>query len=76
MHGRWERDAEEAARALADAASKSGLRVVRLHEALRAEGWAAMLTQYAADWFHPNDRGYRVWARAFWSEMAVDAPAT
>ena len=29
-----------------------------------------MLTDFAADWFHPNDRGHRVWADAFWDEMA------
>jgi len=29
-----------------------------------------MLTQFAADWFHPNDRGYRVWAETFWVEIA------
>jgi lysophospholipase L1-like esterase len=29
------------------------------------------VTQFAGDLFHPNDRGYRVWARAF--ERALDA---
>jgi acyl-CoA thioesterase I len=24
---------------------------------------------FAADWFHPNDRGYHVWADAFWSNI-------
>lgn len=24
---------------------------------------------FAADWFHPNNRGYKVWADAFWSKM-------
>ena len=28
------------------------------------------LDQFAADWFHPNDRGHRVWAQAFW--RAID----
>jgi lysophospholipase L1-like esterase len=28
-----------------------------------------MFTLYAADWFHPNDRGYQVWADAFWLEL-------
>ena len=27
-------------------------------------------TDFAADWFHPNDRGHRVWADAFWEAMA------
>jgi hypothetical protein len=31
-----------------------------------------MLTHFAADWFHPNDRGHRVWADAFWSEIMKD----
>ena len=31
-----------------------------------------MLTQFAADWFHPNDRSHRVWADAVWTEIAAD----
>lgn len=31
-----------------------------------------MLTDFAADWFHPRDRGYRIWADAFWEAMASD----
>lgn len=27
------------------------------------------LTQSAADWFHPNDRGHPVWADAFWTAI-------
>jgi acyl-CoA thioesterase I len=69
MHGRWQRDAQQAADLLTASAVERGLRPVPLHEALRAQGWQAMLTQYAADWFHPNDRGHRVWADAFWSEI-------
>ena len=52
MHGRWERDAQQAATRPC---------------AHRSPG--AMLTQFAADWFHPNDRGHRVWADAFWQEI-------
>ena len=33
-----------------------------------------MLTDFAADWFHPNDRGSRVWADAFWIVLK-DLPA-
>lgn len=69
MHGRWERDARQAADVLTDAATAYGLQPVALHEALRAQGWQAMLTQFAADWFHPNDRGHRVWADSFWSAI-------
>ena len=28
-----------------------------------------MITDFAADWFHPNDRGHRVWADAFWEAI-------
>ncbi len=73
MHGRWERDAAQAAALLRDAAARHGLRPVALHEALRRQGWRAMFTQFAADWFHPNDRGHRVWADAFWREMSRDS---
>lgn len=72
MHGRWERDADQAAGLLRQEATDEGLRPVALHAALKAQGWQAMLTQFAADWFHPNDRGHRVWADAFWREMAGD----
>lgn len=69
MHGHWERDAREAAQTLTRSAREHGLRVVPLYEALRREGWAAMATQFAADLFHPNDRGYRIWADAFWTRI-------
>ena len=69
MHGRWERDAQQAADLLTDSATGQGLRPVPLHEALRAQGPGAMLTQFAPDLFHPNDRGHRVWADAFWGEI-------
>lgn len=73
MHGHWERDADEAARTVRRSAESEGLTVVPLHAALQREGWTAMLTQTAADWFHPDDHGYRVWAAAFWP--AVQAAA-
>ena len=72
MHGRWERDAQQAADLLTASATARGLRPVPLHEALRAQGATAMLTQFAADWFHPNDRGHRVWADAFWAEISAE----
>lgn len=71
MHGRRQRDAAQAADHLRTSAAERGLRPVPLHDALKAQGWRAMLTQYAADWFHPNDRGHRVWADAFWSRISA-----
>lgn len=75
MHGRWERDADDAAATLTADARERGLTVVPLHDALEDEGWGAMLNQFAGDWFHPNDRGHRVWADAFWRTIAADGVA-
>jgi len=66
MHGHWERDADRAARDLARQTRAAGLVAVPLHAALQRLGWKAMATHFAADWFHPNDRGHRVWADTFW----------
>lgn len=30
-----------------------------------------MFTDFAPDWFHPNNRGYRLWARAFWEAIEM-----
>ena len=69
MHGHWERDAQEASRLLHTAAAAHGLAVVPIHELLRRRGWRGMFGDYAADFFHPNDRGHRIWADAFWSVL-------
>ena len=50
---------------LRTAAASRGLRVVDLHAAMRRQGAWGVTTQFAGDLFHPNDRGYRVWASAF-----------
>lgn len=43
-----------------------GFTLVPLYQATRRQGAARMaLNQASADFFHPNDRGYRVWASAF-----------
>ena len=74
MHGRWERDSRQAANLLAAAAAgRHGLWPVALHDAQQARGWRAMARDFAADWFHPNDRGHRVWADAFWDRIAPQA---
>lgn len=46
-------------------AAKHGLRTVPLHDAMKRQGMWGVITQFAGDLFHPNDRGYRVWASAF-----------
>ncbi len=70
MHGRAQRDADEAAAFITERATQGGLVVAPLQEAMRARGWQGMFTDYAADWFHPNDRGHRVWADSFWQVIA------
>ena len=74
MHGRWERDARQAADLLVGGAEANNLQPVPLHEALKAQGGQAMFTQFAADWFHPNDRGHKVWADTFWREISQNLP--
>ena len=58
-------------RILRDAAAERGLVVVPLHARTKRQGLWGVSTQFAGDLFHPNDRGYRVWASAF--APAVDA---
>jgi acyl-CoA thioesterase I len=56
-------------------AAERGLRVVDLHRRTHRQGGWGMTTQFAGDLFHPNDRGYRVWADAFWPAVAERADA-
>ena len=71
MHGRWEGDADQAAKIVNAKARGHQLRIVPLHDVQRARGASAMLTDFSADWFHPNDRGHRVWADALWNELRL-----
>lgn len=57
------RDANRIIRTIAD---DRGLVVAPLHRATKERGLHGVLTEFAADAFHPNDRGYQVWADAFW----------
>ncbi len=50
---------------LRDAAAERGLTVVPLYRQTKRQGLWGVSRQFAGDLFHPNDRGYRVWARAF-----------
>jgi len=68
-----ERRVAVANRIVRDAAAERGLVVAPLHARTRRQGLWGVSTQFAGDLFHPNDRGYRVWASAF--ESAVDARA-
>lgn len=60
-------------RIIRDAAAERNLVVAELHARTKRQGLWGISTQFAGDLFHPNDRGYRVWASAF--EPLVDARA-
>jgi acyl-CoA thioesterase-1 len=74
MHGGTGRRSDQAAEYLARAAQARDLPFAGLHDATRRRGWPSMLTDFAVDWFHPRDRGYRVWTGAFWEAM-ISHPA-
>ncbi|MGO4784923.1 SGNH/GDSL hydrolase family protein [Cryobacterium sp. W22_MBD10_FK3] len=54
-----------------DVAAEHGLTVVPLHATTKREGWRSVFSQVANDMFHPNDRGYRIWAEAFLPELSA-----
>ncbi|SFR70681.1 Lysophospholipase L1 [Agromyces sp. CF514] len=58
-------------RRLRAAAAARGLAVVPLFARTNRQGMWGVSTQFAGDLFHPNDRGYRIWADAF--RPAVEA---
>jgi len=77
MHGDWEERAVQASGFITAGARARHLGVVGLHDALRDRGARVVLTDFAADWFfHPSDRGHRVWADAFWTELKRSSPLT
>ncbi|MFC4225316.1 SGNH/GDSL hydrolase family protein [Lysinibacter cavernae] len=64
--GAAERKVRQANRIVHLVSVEFGLRVVPLHRVTRRQtGTRYALNQVAADFFHPNDRGYAVWAKAF-----------
>jgi lysophospholipase L1-like esterase len=64
--GPVERNARAANAIVRTLAEKHGFEVAPLHATTRRQGavWYA-LNRVSADFFHPNDRGYTVWAAAF-----------
>jgi lysophospholipase L1-like esterase len=59
-----------------DLASRHGFPVAPLHSVTRRQGVVRYaLNQVSADFFHPNDRGYRVWASAFLPLVEARFPA-
>jgi len=76
MHGKAQRNAARAGATLTRLARRRGLVVAPLHSRSRRRGWKAMGTDYAADWFHPNDSGHRVWAGAFREALTTPPSGT
>ena len=66
-----ERKVAEANQIVRRLADELGLTVAPLYATTRAQGFFRTYRNSAGDLFHPNDRGYRVWASAF--EPAVAA---
>lgn len=52
-------------------ASERGLSVAPLHAVTRGAGIRGVVTLFAKDLFHPNDRGYRLWTSAFVPAMST-----
>jgi lysophospholipase L1-like esterase len=67
-----ERKVAVANRILREVASEHGLTVAPLHATTKRQGLRSVATQFANDMFHPNDRGYRVWAEAFLPALSVE----
>ena len=64
--GQAERNARIAASIVRDLSREYGLALAPLYAATRRQtGVKTALRDVSADFFHPNDRGYRVWASAF-----------
>lgn len=66
MHGYWENDARQARAVLVRDCGQDSVAVAPLAASSESHGWVGMFTLYAADWFHPNNRGHRLWADALW----------
>jgi lysophospholipase L1-like esterase len=60
-----ERKVAEANAIVQRLAARRGLTVAPLHASTKRPGILGALTLFAGDRFHPNDRGYEVWASAF-----------
>ncbi len=61
-----EKAAVDASETILKVASKYGLKFAPLHQVTKDNDG---FTIYAADCFHPNDRGYRNWYKAFWTAL-------
>lgn len=61
-----ENNALAASSVIYDLTKKYNLTFVPLHEATKQ---SHTIRHFAADFFHPNDRAYKVWSNVFWQTM-------
>lgn len=61
-----ERNASDASVIIANLAKKYNLRLAQLHQATRL---GHGVRDFAADFFHPSDRAYQKWFKAFWEVL-------
>ncbi len=61
-----EKNALEAGEIIREVARENNLPVTPLHEFTKN---GDSIRNYAADFFHPSDRAYRLWADAFWQAL-------
>ncbi len=61
----------DANRTIAELAGKYGIPMVDIYGPLKAQTTPFI---YAADFFHPNDRGYRIWYEAFSPAVSLIKP--
>ena len=71
MHGEWKKRAIIMRDVTKKITQEKGMYRVSLYERMKQQGWRSMFNAYAADWFHPNDRGYDDWFEVFWQEIAT-----
>jgi lysophospholipase L1-like esterase len=64
-------EALSASTIIAEAGQANHLQVVDLQAATHQ---GQSILNYGADFFHPSDRGYRIWAAAFWKIIQPDLP--
>lgn len=65
----WEQRVNRLNRIVHARAASAGLPCARVHDATHAQGLRAHWNNLSADRFHPNERGYAVWAEALWQVL-------
>ena len=74
MHSQWEANAQQMRDITRRVSAEYDVHIVSLYDLMKHDGWRAMFTSYGADWFHPNNRGYRTWYKAFRDEIMNKLP--